>query len=235
MISKTTGFFFRICIALVLIWQGSHDVMASGRDRASELYRVPEIRQALDFQSLSMAVEGFDRLRKRGVIGNADVLTIIEYHKPSVEKRLHVLDMKNGALLLSTLVAHGRNSGGNQATAFSNESGSYMSSAGFFVTGQTYQGKHGYSLRLKGLEEGLNSNAESRHIVMHAAEYVSHDFIRQNGRLGRSLGCPALPESRSREVIDSIKNGSCLFVYSPLVNSGIALRNGGAGTKEPSS
>lgn len=235
MIRKTAGVLCSLCIALAFSVTGVNGAGVPWRDRATELYRVPEIRKAMDFQSLSMAVEGYERLRRDGVIGNDAVLTIIEYQKPSVEKRLHVVDMKKGALLFSTLVAHGRNSGGNRVTAFSNESGSYMSSAGFFVTGKTYQGKHGYSLRLKGLEKGLNSNAESRHIVMHAADYVSRDFIRDNGRLGRSLGCPALPESRSREVIDSIKNGSCLFVYSPLVNSGIAFGNGGAGTKEPSS
>ncbi|MBF0585717.1 murein L,D-transpeptidase catalytic domain family protein [Prosthecochloris sp. N3] len=164
--------------------------------------------------ALRMAMEGYDRLRREGRLGNTDVLTIIDYSRPSVKERLFVVDVRSGRLLLSSLVAHGRNSGGNTAVRFSNTEGSYKSSPGFFVTGATYYGKHGYSLRLKGLEHGINSNAEKRHIVIHGADYVSEDFIRRYGRLGRSLGCPALPVDTSGRLINLIKDGSCLFIYN---------------------
>ncbi len=205
------------------------------RKHIETIYRLPEVRSNLDFKTLEMAVSGYMRLRSQGVLGNDDVLTIIDYNKPSVRKRLFVIDVNNNRLLASSLVAHGKNSGKNMAMSFSNVPGSYKSSLGFFVTGRTYQGKHGYSLRLKGLERGINSNAETRNIVIHGADYVSEEFISRHGRLGRSLGCPALPVSSSRRLIDLIKDGSCLFIYngddsyvydSPLVNPDVAMQRG---------
>ena len=133
----------------------------------------------------------------------------------SKKQRLWVIDLKNNIILFQSLVAHGRNSGNEFAGKFSNNPQSYQSSLGFYATGETYYGKHGYSLRLDGLEKEINNNARKRAIVIHGADYVSENFIKQNGRLGRSLGCPSLPMNISKEIIDTIKNKSGLFVYHP--------------------
>ena len=139
----------------------------------------------------------------------------MDYSRLSREPRLWVLDVATGEVLVRELVAHGRNTGGDEAVSFSNRDGSYKSSVGTFVTGGTYEGKHGRSLRLRGLDEGLNDNAESRAIVIHGADYVSEDIVGQLGRLGRSLGCPALSPEAAREVIDLIKDGTTFFAYHP--------------------
>ena len=198
------------------------------------LYRTPELRNNLDYSVLQKAMTGYYTLKNKGMLKNDGVLTIIDYNQPSVKKRLFVIDMDRNRLLAASLVAHGKNSGQNRAVKFSNVPGSFKSSLGFFVTDRTYQGKHGYSLRLRGLERGINDNALMRNIVIHGAKYVSSDFIRRHGRLGRSLGCPALPFSEYRQVIDLIKGGSCLFIYngdqnyvgrSNLLNPRAALHN----------
>jgi hypothetical protein len=135
--------------------------------------------------------------------------------QPSVNKRLYVIDLEKQKLLLRTYVAHGRNSGELYAKKFSNDISSYQTSLGFYQTLTTYQGKHGLSLKLKGLETGFNTNALDRAVVIHGADYASESFIRKNGRLGRSLGCPAVPYEIHKDLIETIKNGACLFVYSP--------------------
>ena len=145
---------------------------------------------------------------------NKKVLTLIDFSKPSTEERLFIIDVENRKLLFQTFVAHGKNSGVNIATRFSNRSGSLKSSLGFFITAETYYGKHGYSLRLDGMEKGINDNARKRAIVVHGAKYVSDDFIRKYNRLGRSWGCPAVSDDLSKEIIDLIKDGSCLFIYA---------------------
>ncbi|NEX13461.1 MAG: hypothetical protein C1941_01970 [Prosthecochloris sp.] len=176
------------------------------------LYRTPELRNNIDYAVLQKAMTGYYSLKKKGTLKNDRVLTIIDYDQPSVKKRLFVIDMGSNRLLASSLVAHGKNSGEIRAERFSNVPGSYKSSLGFFVTDRTYSGKHGYSLRLRGVERGINDNALMRNIVIHGADYAGTDFIRRHGRLGRSLGCPALPFSQHRKVIDLIKDGSCLFI-----------------------
>jgi hypothetical protein len=128
---------------------------------------------------------------------------------------MYIIDLNKGELLLQTYVAHGRNSGQEFADHFSNLPESYMSSPGFYVTGSTYTGKHGLSLLLKGQDKGLNDNAEQRSIVFHGASYVSEEFIRKYGRLGRSQGCPAVSEELSASVINMIKDGSCVYMYAP--------------------
>jgi hypothetical protein len=162
-----------------------------------------------------MAITGFLSLVLAGEIQNPGVLSIIDFSKPSTQRRLFVLDMNNGALLFNTLVAHGRNSGKLLATRFSNRPNSFMSSLGFYLTGDPFIGQHGYSLRLEGKEKGWNDNAFHRSIIIHPADYVSEEHIRQWGYLGRSEGCPAIPEGLDRDIIDSIRGGSCLFIYSP--------------------
>ena len=142
-------------------------------------------------------------------------LTVIDYSKPSTEKRLWVFDMQSHELLYEELVAHGQGSGDNLANVFSNEPETHASSLGLFATEDTYVGKNGYSLRLRGLDEGFNHRARERAIVMHGAPYVSDDFVKAHGRLGRSWGCPALREGVAREVIDRVKGNGLLFAYYP--------------------
>jgi hypothetical protein len=142
-------------------------------------------------------------------------LAIVDFSKPSTEKRLFIIDLKNNQVLINTHVAHGQHSGDNNATRFSNTHQSHQSSLGFYVTGKTYYGSNGYSLKLKGLEPGFNDQAESRAIVMHGAPYVSESAIKNLGRLGRSWGCPAVSVKEHQEIIELIKDGSCLFVYAP--------------------
>jgi len=168
----------------------------------------------LSFEAYHKAVTGFLNMVISGDIHNPGVLSIIDFSRPSTDKRLFVLNMYDGSLLFNTLVAHGRNSGKLLATRFSNRVNSFMSSLGFYLTGDPFIGQHGYSLQLEGIEKGWNDNASHRRIIMHPADYVSEEHIRQWGYLGRSEGCPAIPEELDRPIIDSIRGGSCLFIYS---------------------
>jgi len=145
---------------------------------------------------------------------NKNILTIIDFSQPSTDKRCYIIDLAQKKVLYNTLVAHGRNSGENYATEFSNIRGSKQSSLGFYKTSGTYTGSNGYSLYLDGLEKDINHLAREREIVIHGADYVSQEFIDENGRLGRSWGCPAFPRDLSTEIIDVIKDGSCLYIYA---------------------
>ena len=169
----------------------------------------------LSKQAFDEAVKGYNRLLQRNIIHKANTLTIIDYSKPSTKKRLYVLDMNTGNILFNILVAHGRNSGYKYATDFSNDPESYKSSLGFYITQNTYIGANGYSLRLTGCEKGINDNAANRAIVIHGASYVSESFIRNSGCLGRSYGCPAVPIEVHKKLIDTIKDGTCIFLYHP--------------------
>jgi hypothetical protein len=165
-------------------------------------------------ESFSEALKGFYLLKEKGLI-QKDILTLVDFSLSSSTKRLWVIDLTTGEILFNTLVAHGRNTGEEFASAFSNSAESYKSSLGFYATGEIYSGKHGMSLKLDGLEKGVNDNARARGVVMHAAEYVSNSFIKNNHRLGRSQGCPAVPVELSKEIITTIKNKSCFFIYHP--------------------
>jgi len=164
---------------------------------------------------LQTALAGYEILVKDNLISRPEVITIIDFSLQSDRERLWVVDLKQGKVLFHCLVSHGRNSGELMAENFSNIPGSNESSPGFYVTSETYIGKHGLSLALDGLETGINDKARQRSIVIHGADYVSDDFIRSHGRLGRSLGCPAVPVELSEEIIKTIKGGSCLFIYVP--------------------
>jgi hypothetical protein len=164
---------------------------------------------------LQTALAGYEILVDDKSISRPEVITIIDFSLQSDRERLWVIDLSQGKVLFHCLVSHGRNSGELNAVNFSNTPGSYESSPGFYVTGETYIGKHGLSLTLDGLESGINDKARERAIVIHGAEYVSDDFIRNYGRLGRSLGCPAVPVELSGDIIKTIKGGSCLFIYAP--------------------
>jgi hypothetical protein len=168
----------------------------------------------LSKEAFTEAVTGYQYLKKAGNLLNRGILSIVDFSLPSFRKRLFILDLENRKLLFNTLVAHGRNSGRVIATKFSNKFRSFESSLGFYLTGESYQGQNGYSLHLLGMEQGINSNALNRGIVVHAASYVNEDIAVQYGRLGRSEGCPAIPENIHRAVIGKIKNGSCFFIYA---------------------
>jgi hypothetical protein len=187
------------------------DCSVKGDSSINLLWNDCHLSGVLPFDVFNTAILGYrkiDNIRKKGI------LTIIDFSKPSTEKRFYVIDIENKRLLYRCLVAHGKNSGDIYAKDFSNKLESLKSSLGFYLTGETYKGDHGYSLRLMGLEKGINDNARVREIVIHGAEYVSEEFIRKYGRLGRSWGCPALPLDLSKEIIDKISDGSCLFIYA---------------------
>lgn len=173
------------------------------------------MQTGLDLPVLRAALSAYHNAEVAGVVRRA-VLTVIDYTLPSHVRRLWVLDLERGTVLAHEFVAHGRGSGEDVATRFSNNSGSYQSSLGTFVTADTYQGAHGLSLRLEGLNPGLNDHAMQRRLVVHGAPYVSENTIRQTGRLGRSEGCPALSTTAAPRVIDMIAGGSVLFAYYPL-------------------
>ena len=159
-----------------------------------------------------LAYAGYTKLKEQGKI-KKEILSIVDFEQSSNNKRLWIIDLKNKKVLFNTLVAHGRNSGNEFATSFSNVNSSYKSSLGFYITGGTYTGKHGNSLKLYGVEKNINDAAYERAIVIHGADYVSSKFAQAYGRIGRSLGCPAVPVELADDIIADIANGSCLFLY----------------------
>ena len=166
-------------------------------------------------QALLKALAALKKLQATGQSVRTDVLMVIDYSKRSTERRLWVFDLKRGGLLFEELVAHGRNSGDDRAVRFSNEPGSLMTSLGLFLTGDTYIGKHGLSLRLQGLEKGVNDNSLERAIVIHAADYVNEGLAQRSGRIGRSWGCPAVRPAISRKLIETVQGGALLLAYYP--------------------
>lgn len=170
--------------------------------------------EGLDPVVLEKAYQGWKVLNRHHKLQKPEKLAIADFTLSANTPRLFILDLEKSELILKTLVAHGRNSGEEFARKFSNFSDSFMSSPGFYITGQPYIGKHGNSLKLKGIQPGLNDHAELRGIVLHGADYVSDTFIRQNGRLGRSLGCPAVPKDLNEDIINLLKNGSCLYIHA---------------------
>ncbi|MCD8101879.1 MAG: murein L,D-transpeptidase catalytic domain family protein [Alistipes sp.] len=163
----------------------------------------------LNFEAFDLAYTGYRKITDR----EKEILTLIDYSRSSAVERLFVIDMENEQVLFRTHVAHGRNSGEEYAVSFSNVNGSYKSSPGFFLTDETYHGQAGYSLRLEGIEKGINDKARQRAIVMHPSKYADPSVAARRGMLGRSLGCPAIPPKVSRDIIDTIKEGSVLFIY----------------------
>lgn len=182
---------------------------SSGWAVGEALFEEMQLGGIVNFLAFREAVAGYLQIAEK----TKPIMTLIDFTKPSTEKRLYVFDMEKKKMVYSSVVAHGRNSGANYATSFSNEYGSYKSSLGFYLTENTYQGKNGYSLSLNGLEAGINDRAKQRAIVMHGAAYANPSTI-ASGRLGRSLGCPALPQALARPIIDTIKKGSVLFIYA---------------------
>jgi hypothetical protein len=168
----------------------------------------------LSQEAFDHAVKGFEKLVAEGSVPNDQYLTIVDFSQSGRKKRFYLIDVKNRELLVNTFVSHGKNSGLDMAKKFSNTPNSEQSSLGFYVTGPTYTGKHGLSLRLKGQEEGFNSNALARGIVVHGAAYVNAGRANSDF-MGRSQGCPALPEKEYAKVINIIKDGTVMFLYHP--------------------
>ncbi|SIT81678.1 murein L,D-transpeptidase catalytic domain family protein [Pontibacter indicus] len=185
-------------------------------EHVQEVYnRVGLQKAGLSFSVFERAYTGYHNFKQDALTAtDKQILTVVDFTKPSNLKRMWVIDLEEGKVLYNNLVAHGRNTGNVKAEKFSNEPNSNMSSMGFYLTDKTYYGKHGLSLRLSGMDEKFNSKAMERAIVLHGADYVSDDFVKQYGRLGRSLGCPAVPRAISGDVIELIKNNTVLYIHS---------------------
>ncbi|GAB3831271.1 murein L,D-transpeptidase catalytic domain family protein [Pontibacter rugosus] len=170
--------------------------------------------EGLRFEVFDKALTGYYNMKRNGEVADKPYITIVDFTKSSNTKRLWVVDVEKKELLFNTYVSHGRNSGQEFAESFSNDNESFMSSIGFYVTENTYYGKHGLSLKLEGLDKGFNTNAKDRCIVMHGAEYATEEFIEQAGRLGRSLGCPAIPMEEHEDIIKVVQGGTAMYVHA---------------------
>lgn len=195
------------------------NVTLSAEAKAENLYNSLDANNLTlpKLESFTKALKGFYDLQSKGKV-QKNILTLIDFSLSSNTKRLWIIDLSTNTVLYNSLVAHGRNTGNEFANSFSNVAESFKSSLGFYATGEVYQGKHGMSLRLDGLERGVNDNARARAVVMHGADYVNQSFIKNHSRLGRSLGCPAIPMNMTKEIINVIKDKSCLYIYHPSLD-----------------
>ena len=193
---------------------GTVDPAAAGEAQQNLYTTLHLAEKGLSDAVFRLAMKGHEKLEHDGKLKNSEILTIVDFSQSSRNKRMYVIDIFHKALLFNTYVAHGRNTGDEFAKYFSNVAGSLKSSLGFYVTREEAVGSSvGLSLILEGLERGINDNARSREIIMHGAAYATESFIRRTGRLGRSFGCPALPPEVLKPVLETIKEGSCLFIY----------------------
>lgn len=179
-------------------------------DPIRAIYQEMKLDGILKWDAFEQALQGYESLKPK----KQDIITVIDFTLPSTEKRMYVLDLKAKKLLFHSVVSHGRNSGEKYAKSFSNKHGSFQSSLGFYYAQETYMGGNGYSLRLDGLEKGINDQARPRAIVVHGAAYASQDMIKSTGRLGRSYGCPALPRELTKPIINTIKDGTLMYIYA---------------------
>lgn len=175
--------------------------------------------KGLSQEAFDYALKGYQRLVDKQKIHNPGILTICDFSQSSAKKRLYLVDLENEKILMNTYVAHGRNSGSEFATKFSNTPNSLQSSLGFYVTQNTYSGEHGLSLKIAGMEPGFNSNAMERAVVVHGADYIGGNRLKSSSFMGRSFGCPAVPANESARIINMIKNGTCLFIYHPSASN----------------
>jgi hypothetical protein len=206
-----TRYFKILMAALFLIGSlSATNSVATSRPAAIKFWNVEDLSPNV----LKLALQAAEAAKKQG-ISKGKILGIIDFSLPSTKRRFWVLDMEQKRVLFHELVAHGKGSGENFARSFSNIHGSFQSSIGLYVTESPYEGEHGYSLRLQGLEQGVNDQAKPRAIVIHGAWYVSQSMITQQQRLGRSLGCPAVEDSVVKPLIDNLKGGNLIFAYYP--------------------
>jgi hypothetical protein len=195
----------------------SDSVSATGM--ATLLYEAICLQQyGLSKPAFEYAWKGYQYLLAKGAVKRTGYITICDFSQSSRQKRLYIIDINNAELITNTWVAHGRNSGNEFATKFSNTPESLQSSLGFYVTAQTYTGEHGLSLRINGVDPGFNDKALTRSIVIHGAAYVDGARAKAGIMMGRSFGCPAVPVKESAQIITTIKNGTCLFIYYPSKN-----------------
>jgi hypothetical protein len=169
---------------------------------------------SLSFEAFDIALRGYWELRDSLRLKD-NIISVVDFSQPSNQKRFYIINTHTKKVLYQDYVAHGKNTGVLEAKKFSNTANSNQSSLGFFKTGETYHGKNGFSLKLDGLEKGINDLARKRGIVIHSAYYAEESFIKKYGRLGRSFGCPTLPSENYNEIIELIKDGTLLFIYSP--------------------
>jgi hypothetical protein len=227
---------FLFATAIVLMLFGAQELRAGsfqncgGKAEDSLVSALVQQASGLRSDVLRLALDSSACAAQRGLVRRQNILSVIDYSISSSRQRLFIFDLEARKLLFQELVAHGKNSGGDIASYFSNSSGSLATSLGLFVTSDTYFGSNGYSLRLDGLEEGVNDAARNRLIVMHGAHYVSRESIRALGRLGRSSGCPAVRPEIAKELIDTVRGGTALFAYYPdetwLASSDFLPRSG---------
>lgn len=197
-------------------------ISASNNTKPKKVYDVHSLyyqinNQSLSFLAFNLALKGLAHLQDSIPI-NTNLISVIDFSQPSNQKRYYLIDLNKCQIIFQDYVAHGKNTGGLMAKHFSNIAESYKSSLGFYKTAETYVGKHGLSLRLDGLEKGINDKARQRAIVMHAADYAEEAFVKKHKRLGRSFGCPALPQQNYQKIIELVKNGTLLFIYAPQQN-----------------
>ena len=204
-----TSFLFILVFAIEKTEAKTKDTEITKKSECYQLYDEMQLDGIVNYTAFKYAYSGYDKINAK----NKDIMTVIDFSKPSTEERFFVLDMYNKKLLYSTHVSHGKKSGENYATSFSNKPGSHKSSPGFYMTEDTYIGRNGYSLVLNGLEKGINDRARERSIVVHGAAYCDSSLI-ESGRLGRSFGCPALPLEISETIIDTIKDGTLMYIHA---------------------
>ena len=192
--------------------------VAEKMDLSTSLYNTLALEEkGLSKEAMDAAIKGYEKLVAAGNVNNTQYLTIVDFSQSSRKRRFYLIDVQNMELVMNTFVSHGKNTGVDMATKFSNTPNSEQSSLGFYITNATYTGKHGLSLRLDGQEEGFNHNALARGIVVHGAAYVNAGRVKSDF-MGRSQGCPALPEAEYAKAINYIKGGSVMFLYSPQAN-----------------
>jgi hypothetical protein len=192
----------------------SDPTVTAFEQHAKFLYETIALQKSgLDFACFRYALIGYFNLKGKGAIKKEEIISIIDFRKSCNDRRFYTIDLAKRKLIYHTLVAHGKRSGDFYARRFSNRIGSLQSSLGFFVTGNTYNGEYGYSLYLFGMEKGFNDKARARRIVVHGAYYVGSSIITRDGKIGQTLGCPALPAGPHIAIIDTIKGGTCLFQF----------------------
>ena len=202
-------------IAFILTPQISRSFSTDQIDNHHMVEKIHSNDTSIKKNVLQLAIKARECAIKKGLNPKNDIITIIDYSLPSAQERLFIIDLNKGEVMYSLYTAHGAGSGNNYADRFSDQPQSHQSSLGVFLTGETYQGRHGTSLSLIGMEKNFNANAYKRRLVIHAANYVSADFVKKHGRLGRSHGCPALDPKYTKEVIEKIKSGTLLVNYYP--------------------
>lgn len=213
-------FVYIIFFLIPIINIAGYEKLIPVNEAKTDIYSILHLSElGLSDEVFQLALAGHNKLEAAGQLKNPGVLTIVDFSQSSKNKRMYVIDLLKDTILFNTYVAHGRNTGEEYAQNFSNESGTHKSSLGFYITENPAMGATvGLSLIIKGVEKGFNDQAQQRAIIIHGADYATEDFIQKNGRLGRSYGCPSVPPDLIKPVSETMKGGSCLFIYYPDSN-----------------